>query len=601
MNSTNLSIAVLSLFVRRMAERVGRSSRTTVLFAALLILPLLVFGQSDPISFAVIGDYGHAGSGERDVSNLVHGWNPDFVITTGDNNYPDGKASTIDANIGQYYHDFIFPYVGTYGTGATSIRFFPSLGNHDWHTADAQPYVDYFVLPGNERYYDFVRGSVHFFAIDSDGAEPDGNTETSVQGNWLKNKLLSATEPWKIVYFHHPPYSSSHHGPTRVMQWHFKEWGASAVLSGHDHTYERLNVNGLPYFVNGLGGAERYDFETILSTSQFRYNATYGAMLVDADSDSITFKFYNTAGTLIDTFTLSTSNPGGIAAPNGLVAQAVSASQINLTWNDNSNNESGFDIERCAAVNCTSFARIAQVGADVENYSDPTITAGAYRYRVRAFNASAASAFSNIASVSTSAPSGALTDDFNDGVIDLSKWTVGMFSRAVSYVDPRLAVSEQNGKLNIDLNELTDGTHYNGIKSANSWDMTGASAVVEVADASDNKAVTIFAVGIDKNNWLAFRAKGGSLYVEQRVDAVTSNDQLSYDKIADRFWRIRHDPAADTIVFETSADANAWVVKSTVPRPFPQNAVRFELSAGTSDAINKPGIASFDNFRFGPN
>ncbi|MEP7214048.1 MAG: hypothetical protein ABI791_13290 [Acidobacteriota bacterium] len=131
MNSINVSFVEKALNARRMTRRVTRSPRFTVLFAALLIFPLLVFGQSDPINFAVIGDYGHSGSGERDVSNLVHGWNPDFVITTGDNNYPDGKASTIDANIGQYYHDFIFPYVGTYGTGATTIRFFPSLGNHD--------------------------------------------------------------------------------------------------------------------------------------------------------------------------------------------------------------------------------------------------------------------------------------------------------------------------------------------------------------------------------------------------------------------------------------------------------------------------------------
>ena len=39
------------------------------------------------------------------------------------------------------------------------------------------------------------------------------------------------------------------------MQWPFKDWGADAVLTGHDHIYERLLVNGIPYFVNGIGGA----------------------------------------------------------------------------------------------------------------------------------------------------------------------------------------------------------------------------------------------------------------------------------------------------------------------------------------------------------
>jgi hypothetical protein len=43
------------------------------------------------------------------------------------------------------------------------------------------------------------------------------------------------------------------------------------------------------------------------------------------------------------------------AAPTNLVATAVSSSQINLTWTDNSNNETGFKIERCIGSGCTSF------------------------------------------------------------------------------------------------------------------------------------------------------------------------------------------------------------------------------------------------------
>jgi len=78
--------------------------------------------------FAVIGDYGLAGDPERDVSNLIKGWKPDFIVTTGDNNYPDGKAETIDENIGQYFQEYIFPYSGEYGVGGNINRFFPTLG-----------------------------------------------------------------------------------------------------------------------------------------------------------------------------------------------------------------------------------------------------------------------------------------------------------------------------------------------------------------------------------------------------------------------------------------------------------------------------------------
>ena len=126
--------------------------------------------QSNAVRFAVIGDFGSDNQSELDVSNLVKSWNPDFIVTVGDNNYPYGEASTIDQNIGKYYHDFIYPYAGGYGAGATTNRFFPALGNHDWGDgfiwpSTVQPYTDYFTLPGNERYYDFARGPVHFFAL----------------------------------------------------------------------------------------------------------------------------------------------------------------------------------------------------------------------------------------------------------------------------------------------------------------------------------------------------------------------------------------------------------------------------------------------------
>src|SRR5205085_740845 len=71
--------------------------------------------KPNTIRFAVIGDFGANSQSEADVAALVHSWNPDFITTNGDNNYPLGQSTTIDANVGQYYHDFIFPYLGSYG------------------------------------------------------------------------------------------------------------------------------------------------------------------------------------------------------------------------------------------------------------------------------------------------------------------------------------------------------------------------------------------------------------------------------------------------------------------------------------------------------
>ena len=258
-----------------------------------------------PTRFAVIGDYGAISAPQRDVANLVKSWNPDFIVTVGDNNYPSGSASTIDRAIGQFFHEYIYPYHGEFGEGATENRFFPTLGNHDWLTNDAQPYLDYFSLPNNERYYDFVWGPVHFYMLDSDSHEPDGVSSSSLQAEWLKGQMSTSTSPWNLVVFHHAPYSSGLHGSTTWMRWPFQEWGANAVLSGHDHTYERLEENGIPYFVNGVGGGAIYNFTQVEAGSQVRYNADYGAMLVTADPHTLTFQFITRKGKQIDEYTLT--------------------------------------------------------------------------------------------------------------------------------------------------------------------------------------------------------------------------------------------------------------------------------------------------------
>lgn len=255
--------------------------------------------------FAAIGDYGFAGTAERDVANLVKSWSPEFIITLGDNNYDQGDSTTIDQNIGQYYHQYIGNYKGRYGPSASTNRFFPSLGNHDYYTRNGEAYKYYFTLPGNGRYYDFVRGNVHFFALDSDPAEPDGVSATSQQAKWLRARLAASTAPWKVVYLHHAPYSSGSHGNTPELQWPFREWGASVVLAGHDHHYERLQQDGLPYFVNGLGGRSYYRVNAQpVPQSQLTFTGDYGAMLVNANPDSLTFQFFTRGRRLIDTYTL---------------------------------------------------------------------------------------------------------------------------------------------------------------------------------------------------------------------------------------------------------------------------------------------------------
>ncbi|HEX9615981.1 MAG TPA: metallophosphoesterase [Anaerolineales bacterium] len=256
------------------------------------------------VRFAVIGDYGWGEQGAADVAALVKSWQPDFIITTGDNNYPIGSRETIDKNVGQFYQEYIHPYTGEYGPGAEVNRFFPSLGNHDWDSEQAQPYLDYFTLPGNERYYDFVWGPVHLFSLNGDSREPDGVGSSSDQAAWLQDRLVASTAPWQVVYTHQSPYSSGAHGSVLWMRWPFQEWGADVLLSGHDHSYERVILDGFPYIINGLGGGPIYGFKTPVEGSQVRYNEDYGAMLVEADELHVQFQFISRGGQVIDTFEL---------------------------------------------------------------------------------------------------------------------------------------------------------------------------------------------------------------------------------------------------------------------------------------------------------
>jgi len=271
----------------------------------LLFIGLLFFctTESHAQKFAVIGDYGVDDEQEEKVADLVKSWNPDFILTVGDNNYPNGAASTIDDNIGKYYSDFIAPYQGAYGEGASENKFFPVAGNHDYYMEGATPFYDYFQLPNNERYYDFVKGDVHFFGLNSNYQEPDGITSTSLQAQWLQEKLTHSTAKWKIVYLHHPPYSSGSHGSTFNLQWDFAEWGATAVIAGHDHHYERSHVDGVLYFVNGTGGRYLYNFGTPNPETQIRHKQ-HGAMLIEANKKSIHFQFRSYKNIVLDDYRL---------------------------------------------------------------------------------------------------------------------------------------------------------------------------------------------------------------------------------------------------------------------------------------------------------
>ena len=141
------------------------------------------------------------------------------------------------------------------------LPFFASLGNHE---GNHEAYYHYMALPGNEAWYTFERGDAAFFAINSSGDFEAG----SAQWRWLDEALAASKARWKMVFFHHPPFSCTPErkpGDLRV-QTHlmplFEKHHVDLALMGHDHLYGRSrDINGVRYVITGGGGAPAYPSE----------------------------------------------------------------------------------------------------------------------------------------------------------------------------------------------------------------------------------------------------------------------------------------------------------------------------------------------------
>lgn len=256
--------------------------------------------DDDTVIFAEIGDFGWFGKPEMSVSRLVKSWNPDFIISAGDNNYSDGEFNTLEYNISYFYGDYIYNYdaPSEYRCNGLAFRdrinrFFPTPGNHDSYNKNyLMPYYNYFTLPGNEKYYRFDWGPASFFSINTVEKNLDE------QKSWLENELRGSEKPFKIVFLHHPPYSSGSHGDQPFIQWDFDN--ADVVFAAHDHIYQRIikkNSTSDPvYIVNGLGGKALGNCVNPHDPSEFLeycFGSDYGAVKGTITAERLELAFYS--------------------------------------------------------------------------------------------------------------------------------------------------------------------------------------------------------------------------------------------------------------------------------------------------------------------
>jgi predicted phosphodiesterase len=279
-------------------RRSGPRSLVTAAIAA-AVLTAAAAGQqltlpnqkSNSVHFAVLGDTGTGSSSQQRVADRLAAMRNQFpfeiVLLLGDNLY--GGSSDRD-----YATKFEKPYAALL---KNNVKFYAALGNHD----DTN---ERFYKPFNmndERYYTFkpAGASVRFFALDTNYLDTE-------QLAWLEKELAGSKSDWKIMFFHHPLYSSggthgSALGIRKTLEPLFVKYGVDIVFAGHDHFYERIKPQqGIYHFVSGGAAKLRTGDIRRSDITAKGYDSGYHFMLVELLPDAAHFQVISDQGTTVD-------------------------------------------------------------------------------------------------------------------------------------------------------------------------------------------------------------------------------------------------------------------------------------------------------------
>jgi predicted phosphodiesterase len=278
-------------------RRIGPTSVLVAVFAGLALVAaassqqLTLPNQKGSVHFAVLGDTGTGSSSQQRVADRLAAMRNQFpfdiVLLLGDNLY--GGSSDRD-----YASKFEKPYAALL---KNNVKFYAALGNHD--DSNERLYKPFNM--NAERYYTFkpTGASVRFFALDTNYLDKE-------QLAWFEKELSGSKSDWKIVYFHHPLYSSgAEHGSDlglrKTLEPIFLKYGVDIVFSGHDHFYERIKPQqGIYYFVSG--GAAKLRSGDIRRTDLTAkgFDTGYHFMLVELLPDAAHFQVISDAGATVD-------------------------------------------------------------------------------------------------------------------------------------------------------------------------------------------------------------------------------------------------------------------------------------------------------------
>ena len=205
-----------------------------------------------PFRLVVYGDTRTNADVHRQVAVAIADSGPGIVFHTGDL-----------VGAGRDYGLWDTEFFGPAGGLLRSVPVVPVLGNHEYGGGGPPWFFYFFDRPLNEGWFAMTYGNARVIGLDTNVDYSTG----SRQQDWLLQELQSAAyraATWRIVIFHHPPFTSATAHADDVMVQDqlvplFERHSVDVVFSGHSHTYERYLHDGIPYIVTGGGGGPLYE------------------------------------------------------------------------------------------------------------------------------------------------------------------------------------------------------------------------------------------------------------------------------------------------------------------------------------------------------
>lgn len=263
-------------------------------------------------SFTVVGDTQRNPEITGRIAKQMWERRPHFVMHCGDV-VDEGK------NKDQWLYDLFQPSNMLF----RRVAVLPTIGNHEKNDPN---YYRYFSMPEPKYYYKFTYGNADLFAIDTNGLRNLGRD--GEQYLWLDKELAASKATWKIVFHHHPAYSSddddfgyswygkSGDGEPRVQRnlvELYEKHQVDMVFNGHVHVYERTwpvrqkkvdHEKGTIYVTSGGGGGKLEDFTPTPHWFKAEQRSCYHYCYITVHSGTLHFKAFDVEGRLFDAMTL---------------------------------------------------------------------------------------------------------------------------------------------------------------------------------------------------------------------------------------------------------------------------------------------------------